>query len=104
MFLYGQATGGAPAPNPLGTMLVPILILVIFYVIMFLPMRRRQKQLQNKLGSLKGGERVLLNSGIYGTVTRIMDDRFEVEVASNTRIQVAKNAVGAVIDLTQEVK
>jgi len=85
-------------------MLVPILILVIFYVIMFLPMRRRQKQLQNKLGSLKGGERVLLNSGIYGTVTRIMDDRFEVEVASNTRIQVAKNAVGAVIDLTQEVK
>lgn len=100
MYLYGQAGNAAqPGAGGLLGMLFPfILIFVIFYFIIIMPAKKKQKQHVNMLNSLKGGERVITSGGIYGTVTRVMDDRFEIEVDKNTRLQITKSAISGVIE------
>ena len=87
-----------------GNMLVQLLpfvvIFVIFYLLIIMPARKKQKQHQGMVNSLKGGERVITSGGVYGTVTRVLDDRFEIQVDSNTRIQVAKGSISAVLEAT----
>jgi preprotein translocase subunit YajC len=79
--------------------LIPfVVIFVIFYLLIILPARKKQKQHLNMINSLKGGERVVTAGGMYGTVSRVMDDRFEIQVDSNTRIQVAKGSISTVLE------
>lgn len=84
--------------------LIPFaLIFVIFYLLIILPARKKQKQHQALIQGLKGGERVITAGGIYGTVSRVMDDRFEIQVDGNTRIQVAKGSISGIVDETPKV-
>ncbi|HOW44441.1 MAG TPA: preprotein translocase subunit YajC [Candidatus Aminicenantes bacterium] len=104
MPLFGQTAGGAAQPNMLVSLLPFVVIFVIFYLLIILPARKKQKQHQNLISSLKGGERVLTAGGIYGTVNRVLDDRFEIQVDANTRIQVAKGSISGVIDETPKAR
>jgi preprotein translocase subunit YajC len=91
---------GAPQSNMLVQLIPFVVIFVIFYLLIIMPARKKQKQHQGMINSLKGGERVITAGGIYGTVTRVMDDRFEVQVDGNTRVQVAKGSISAVLEAT----
>lgn len=105
MFLYGQTAGGSGQPSMLSALLPFIIIFVIFYFLIIMPARRKQKKHQELIGGLKGGERVITAGGIYGTVTRVMDDRIEIEVDKSTKLQVTKSSVSGIIDKTgTEVK
>ncbi|MGE5342150.1 MAG: preprotein translocase subunit YajC [Candidatus Omnitrophota bacterium] len=95
--LYGQTAPGGGNAFSFGPLIMFALIFVIFYFIIILPAKRKQKQHQNLVNSLKGGERVLTAGGIYGTVSRVMDDRFEIQVDKNTKILVTKTSIAAVI-------
>jgi preprotein translocase subunit YajC len=99
MYLFGQAAGGGtqPAPNLIGALFPFILIFVIFYFIIIMPARKKQKQHQNMLSNLKGGERVISTGGIFGTIKRVMDDRFEVEVGKGVIMQFTKSAISTVV-------
>lgn len=97
MYLYGQAVGGQQ-PSMLTALFPFIIIFVIFYFLIIMPARKKQKQHQNMIAALKGGERVITSGGIYGTVTRVMEDRIEIKVDKNTTIQVTKPSIAAVID------
>lgn len=90
---------GAASSNMLVQLIPFVVIFVIFYLLIILPARKKQKQHQNMINSLKGGERVVTAGGMYGTVSRVMDDRFEIQVDSNTRIQVAKGSISAVLEV-----
>jgi preprotein translocase subunit YajC len=46
------------------------LILGIFYFLILLPMKRRQKKVQEFQTALKVGDKVVTTSGIYGQITR----------------------------------
>ena len=99
MFLYGQAAGGGAAQQPsMISALIPfVIIFVIFYFLIIMPSRKKQKQHQELIDSLKGGERVVTAGGIFGTVKRVMDDRVEIEIDKNTKIQVTKTSISTVI-------
>jgi preprotein translocase subunit YajC len=84
--------------NMLVQLLPFVVIFVIFYLLIIMPARKKQKQHQGMINSLKGGERVITAGGIYGTVTRVMDDRFEIQVDGNTRVQVAKGSISTVLE------
>jgi preprotein translocase subunit YajC len=104
MFLYGS-NGAAAQPSMLSALLPFIIIFVIFYFLIIMPARKKQKKHQDLITSLKGGERVITAGGIYGTVTRVMDDRIEVEVDKSTNLQIAKSSISGIIDTTgAEVK
>jgi preprotein translocase subunit YajC len=100
LFASGGAGPTAGSPSILGALFPFVLIFVIFYFIIIMPAKKKQKQHQSLITSLKGGERVVTSGGIYGTVARVLEDRFEIQVDNNTKIQVAKSAVSTVIDPT----
>jgi len=80
--------------------LIPfVVIFAIFYLLIIMPARKKQKQHQNMINSLRGGERIITAGGIYGTVSRIMDDRFEIQVDGNTKLQITKSSIATVLEM-----
>jgi preprotein translocase subunit YajC len=84
-----QQPGGIVAFLPL------LFILGIFYLIVFLPARRRQKKLQSMIDELKSGDKVVTSGGIYGTIVGIKGDRIQLRIAENVKIDLSRNAVTA---------
>ena len=70
------------------------LILAIFYFMVLLPMRRRQKKVQEFQAALKPGDRVVTTGGIYGQITKVTDQVVQLQIAQNVRIDIAKVAIG----------
>jgi len=72
----------------------PIIIIgVIFYLLIFMPMRKRQKKLEMMISALKNGDRVITGSGIYGVIAGVKDKTFILKIADQVKIEVAKSAV-----------
>jgi len=83
--------GGSALGNPL----IPVLLMVVvFYLVLFLPMRRRQKKLEEMLRSLKAGDRVVTNGGLVGVVTSLTEKTVVLRVKpDNVKIEFARSAV-----------
>jgi preprotein translocase subunit YajC len=70
------------------------LILAIFYLLILMPMQRRQKKVQEFQDALKTGDKIVTTSGIYGQITKINDKSVQVQIADKVRIEVARASVG----------
>ena len=57
--------------NDLITLLPLIAVFVIFYTLLYIPQRRRNKKHKNFINELKIGDNVITDSGIYGRVTAV---------------------------------
>lgn len=89
--LAGPAREGEP--NPMSSLVMMGLIFAVFYFVLILPMRRKQRKLESLVKQLKTGDKVLLNSGIFGTIVGVEDDAFQLRIDDKTRIKILKNAV-----------
>jgi preprotein translocase subunit YajC len=85
----GQSSGGA-----LVQIFPFVLMLGIFYLLVLMPMRKRQKKVQEFQAGLKVGDRVMTTGGIYGQVTRVTDAVVQLQIADKVRIDVARASVG----------
>ncbi len=70
------------------------LMLGIFYLLVLLPMRRRQKKIQEFQQALQVGDKVITTSGIYGQITKLTDASVQIQIADKVRIEVARASVG----------
>lgn len=70
------------------------LMLGIFYLLVLLPMRRRQKKIQEFQNSLQVGDKVITTSGIYGQITKLTDASVQIQIADKVKIEVARASVG----------
>ena len=70
------------------------IMLAIFYLLVLLPMRRRQKKVQEFQASLKVGDRIITTSGIHGLITRLDESTVQVQIADKVRIEVSRAAIG----------
>lgn len=89
------------APSPGGsntlTVLLPLLLIPVLYLVMIRPQQKRQKQWQAMLGSIKTGDRITTAGGIRGIILSIKDDSIIIRVApDNLKLEVAKNAIASV--------
>jgi preprotein translocase subunit YajC len=90
VFAMGTAEGGSPLLQ-----IVPFaLILGIFYFIILLPAKKKQQKVQDFLSALKVNDRVITTSGIYGQITRIDEQKVQLQIANNVRIDVSRAAIG----------
>ncbi|MEO8070517.1 MAG: preprotein translocase subunit YajC [Acidobacteriota bacterium] len=75
--------------------LLPFALMIgIFYLLVLMPMRKRQKKVQEFQSALKVGDRVITTSGIYGSITRIDEKSVQIQIADKVRIEVARAAIG----------
>jgi preprotein translocase subunit YajC len=88
----------SPAPAGGGiTMLLPLLLIPVLYLLMIRPQQKRQKQWQSMLSSIKTGDRVTTSGGIRGTIMSIKDEAIIIRVApDNLKLEVAKSAIASV--------
>jgi preprotein translocase subunit YajC len=98
MALADTAAPGAPAaPSTLMTILPFALMFAVFYFLMIRPQQKKMKDQQDLLNSLKKGEEVITQSGIFGKVHGIADQFITLEVDNNVRIKVLRSQIMTVI-------
>ena len=72
----------------------PIIIIgIVFYLLIFMPMRKRQKKVESMISALRNGDKVITNSGIYGVVAGVKEKTLILKIADQVKIEIAKNAV-----------
>ena len=70
------------------------MILAIFYFLILLPMKRRQKKIEEFQSGLKVGDKVVMTSGIHGQITRVTEKTVQLQIADKVRVEVARAATG----------
>ena len=78
----GDAAAAAGAANPevspvaalLSTVVPMVLSVVVFWLFLIRPQRKKDKKIKEMLAALKVGDRVCTIGGIYGTITNIRDE------------------------------
>jgi preprotein translocase subunit YajC len=65
---------------------------------------KKQKEHKALVAALKTGDEVVTSGGIFGVVTQVKADRLVVEIAKNTRVEMEKTAVTAVLPPEKDEK
>jgi preprotein translocase subunit YajC len=90
LFILFQNPGGG---GLLISILPWLLIFGVFYVLIILPQRKRQRELQETIANLKAGDRVVTTGGIIGTITSVRETSLLLRSADKSIIEVARSAV-----------
>ena len=86
-----------------GIMIIMVVALIAMFIFTSRSNKKRQKQYQNMLDSLKPGSRVRTIGGIYGTVTSVKGDVVFVSVGPDkARLVFSKQAIASIEDAPVE--
>lgn len=88
--------GGEAAPGPGGGfgLLMPLLLLLPFFLIMFWQGRSQQKKQEATIASLKKGDRVLTQSGLVGRLIAIEGRYAKIELPpSGTKVTILRSGL-----------
>ena len=80
----------------LGGLLPMVLIIAVFYMLLIRPQQKRQKQLQETIGQLKAGDRIVTTGGVIGTITSVRDTSFLIRSADKSILEIARSAVAGI--------
>ena len=87
--LIFQGGGG----SILGALAPFLLIFGVFYFLIIVPQRRRQKALQEMIAALKAGDRIVTTGGIIATVTAVRERSLLVRTADKSILEVTRASV-----------
>ena len=62
-----------------------ILILGVFWFLIIRPQQKKQKEHQRMVDSLRKGDKVVTNGGIFGTIVKVGDHRLTLEIARRSK-------------------
>ncbi len=90
---WAQAGGSSEGSAGLLSLAPFVLIFAVFYFLLILPQQKKQKRQKEMLSKLKKGDRIILSSGIWGSITRLDKDTVTVQIDDNTKIKVQREYV-----------
>lgn len=99
----GTATDGAAAAGVggfglIGTVAYILFFIVIMYLLIFLPQKRRDKKAKELISAVQVGNLVVTIGGIAGKVINIKDDELTIETGvERAKINVKKWAIKEVV-------
>ena len=100
--MSGAGAGAETGPSIFQSFIFIILIFAIFYFLMIRPQQKKQKEHQQMIASLRKGDRVVTNGGIYGVISDVKDHVVVLKISENVKIELVKNAIAAVIEKRQD--
>jgi preprotein translocase subunit YajC len=76
------------------TFILPFVVIFgIFYFLVILPQRKRQKEMQELIANIKIGETVVTNGGIIGKVVQLNDKSLIIRSADKSNLEIARSAI-----------
>ena len=94
---YAQAAPAAQPPSMLSPLIMMVLFFVVFWFIAIRPQMKRAKEHRALLASLARGDEVVAAGGLLGRVAEISDSIVTLELADGVQVKVQKQAVATVL-------
>src|SRR5437588_13085709 len=88
-FIFQGAAGG----GLVGALMPFLLIFGVFYFLIIVPQRRRQKALQEMISTLKSGDRIITSGGLIATVTAVREKSLLVRSADKSILEITRASV-----------
>lgn len=73
------------------------MILGVFYFLLIRPQQQKAKEHEDFVKSLKKGELVVTNSGLYGRIADLKDDEVTLEIAPNVRVRYERSKIAGAV-------
>ncbi len=100
---YAQAAEGGGGGG-LEAFLPLILIFIVFYFLLIRPQQKKMKEHKSMLEAVRRGDKVVTGGGIFGTVTKVIDDNeISVEIADGIKVRVQRSLISSVLSKTEPV-
>lgn len=96
-----EATAEAAKAPPsawegLASFLPFIILFVAMFYLMFRGQKKEQKRRAEMVSSIHVGSKVLTIGGFIGTISAVSDESFEIEIAKNVKVEIAKTGIASV--------
>jgi preprotein translocase subunit YajC len=91
--LLALASSGNQQVSPLVQLIPFALVLAIFYFVILLPMKKKQKKVEEFLSALKVGDKVVTSGGLFGSIAKLGDQAVQLQIAPNVRVDVSRAAI-----------
>ncbi|BDR65136.1 preprotein translocase subunit YajC [Clostridium tetani] len=92
-----------PQGGMLGVFMPFLLMIVLFYIMMYIPEKKRKKKYGDMLSSLSLNDEIITKGGILGKVVNIQDTFIILETGPNrARIKLDKNGILSVLQSTSK--
>jgi preprotein translocase subunit YajC len=93
----------AGLPTNYITFLPAVLMVGVFYLLLFRPNQKKQKQWTEMLNNLKIGDKITTTGGMRGTIVALRDDAIQLKLPPDgVKVEVVKSAIAAVTTNTPE--
>ena len=77
----------------LGGLMPFLLIFGVFYFLIIVPQRKRQKALSDMVSTLKPGDKVVTSGGIYATIKQVREKSLLVMSADKSLLEISRSSV-----------
>ncbi|CAA9351425.1 MAG: hypothetical protein AVDCRST_MAG29-2275 [uncultured Nocardioidaceae bacterium] len=84
--------------DQVSSLLLPLLLVAVFWALIIRPARRRQRELATAQSSARPGARVMLSSGVYGDVSSVDDTDIMLTIAPRVTIKVHRQAIAKIVE------
>ena len=84
------------------SVIVIVGLVVVLWMLLVRPQRRRQIEQREMLERLAVGDEVVTAGGLYGVVEALEEGEVKLEIAPGTTVRVAKRAIAAVVSPKDE--
>jgi|SRR5690606_3448595 len=97
MMFFQQSAPAAGAGDPLGgmlgTLLLPIGMIVIFYFLLIRPQNQRMKKHRAMLDALKRGDTVVTQGGVIGKIFKIAPDEVTLDTGEGGKLRIVRSMI-----------
>lgn len=82
----------------MANLILPIILFAGFYLVLIRPQQQKLKAHRATIAKAEAGDRVLMSSGIYGTLTEVNQTAAYLELAEGIEILINKSHIQDIIE------
>lgn len=88
----------------MGPLVPMLLVFVLFYFLIIVPQRKRQRATEDMLNNLKAGDKIVTSGGLYGQIVSVREDKrtVQLKIAENVRVEVARTAISGLQETPEQ--
>ena len=92
-FIIAQSANGG-----IGNLIMPLLLIIIFWVVLIRPQQKRAKEQRERQANLKKGDKVITIGGMHAIVNAVSDSTVSLKVSDGNFVKYDKTAIASVVN------